>query len=157
MVNPAVLDGPSTSSKWSTFVVNGETLALPIADVREVMKTQALTRVPLAPAHVCGLLNLRGQIVYAADVRAMFGWPTTEGRSKLIVLKWRGRSLALLVDDIGDVLELNDAGWRPPPDTLHGPLRPFAFGIFPVEDRMVLGLRTSAIAADIGDEDEAGR
>ena len=69
---------------------------------------------------------------------------------KMLVLDLGSGPLTLMVDEIGDVFELAGEGWRPPPETL-GPRRDALFGIFPLKDQIILGLKTSAVYAEPGD------
>ena len=144
--------GTSPAGKWCTFFLHDEMFGLRVEDVQEVMMDQPLTPVPLAPDHVVGLLNLRGQIMPAIDLRRRLHFPNRlEGQgSKLIVLRSQGVSLSLVVDDIGDVLELPNSSWRDPPDTLASEHRGFVRGICPIERHVVLALNVDSL---IGDED----
>jgi len=140
--------------KWATFWLAEEIFALRVEDVQEVLMQQPLTPVPLAPEHVVGLLNLRGQIMPAIDLRRRLQLPERgEAGWFLLVLKSEDRSFAVVVDQIGDVLELPVADWRPPPPTLAAAHRSFVFAICPSESHVVLGLRVERLS----DEDAALR
>jgi len=143
---------PAMTDKWATFRLMNELFALRVADVQEVMMFQQLTPVPLAPPHIIGLLNLRGQIMAAVDLRRRLQFPDrAEGASSsMIVLKAHGAVISLVVDEIGDVLELPAANWRDPPDTLAIAHRAFIVGICPIDGDVVLGLNVEEL---IGDED----
>jgi purine-binding chemotaxis protein CheW len=136
--------------KWATFTLHGEMFALRVEDVQEVMMLQPLTPVPLAPSYIVGLLNLRGQIMPAVDLRRRLQFPErTEGQgSSMIVLKRQGVLVSLVVDDIGDVLELPTEGWREPPDTLAAQHRGFILGICPIDRHVVLGLSVEGMFGD---------
>lgn len=139
-----------SSGKWATFLLAGEMFAIRVEDVREVLMDQPLAPVPCAPAHIVGLLNLRGQIISAIDLRRRLGFPPRDAglAPKLLVLSSRETPISVVVDEIGDVLELPQANWRPPPDTLAPTHRDFVFGICPIEGHMVLGLKVAALSAD---------
>ena len=138
------------ADKWATFSLHGEVFALRVEDVQEVMMYQALTPVPLAPDHVVGLLNLRGQIMAAVDLRRRLGFPTrgVQQPSSMLLLKRNGVLISLVVDDIGDVLEIPTADWLEPPDTLHGGHRTFILGICPIDTHVVLGLNVEGLIGD---------
>jgi len=142
--------GGSPSGKWATFYLHGEMFALRVEDVQEVMMDQPLTPVPLAPDHVVGLLNLRGQIMPALDLRVRLLFPRRgEGEgSSLIVIRIQGTSLSLVVDEIGDVLELPARSWRDPPDTLAAQHRGFVRAICPIDRHVVLALNVEALVGD---------
>lgn len=140
----------SESGRWATFYLAGEMLAVRVEDVQEVMMHQPLTPVPLAPSHIVGLLNLRGQIMPAIDLRQLlhFTARSDDGQSSLLVLKTHEKLFSVVVDDIGDVLDLPKENWQAPPDTLGSQHRAFVFGICPIVDHVVLGLRVGALSGD---------
>lgn len=142
--------GTQESGMWATFQLQDEIFALRVEDVQEVLMHQPLTPVPLAPPHVVGLLNLRGQIMSAVDLRTRLNFSprAADASSNMLVLKTRDGLMSVVVDDIGDVLELPTMKWRAPPDTLDDIHRKYVFGICPIESSMVLGLRVSELAGE---------
>jgi purine-binding chemotaxis protein CheW len=137
------------TGQWATFHLGGEQFALPVEDVQEVLLQQPLTPVPLAPDEIRGLLNLRGAIMPAIDLRRRLGFPESEqADQKLLVLKGSEGPVSVVVDDIGDVFELDGTGWRPPPDTLEASHKGFVFGVFPLEGQVLLGLKVDTLCAD---------
>lgn len=141
------------SGMWATFYLNNEMFALPVEDVQEVMMYQPLTPVPLAPDHIVGLLNLRGQIMPAIDLRRRLHFevrPASED-SNLLVLKTRDGLISVVVDQIGDVLELPASDWRAPPETLAIRHRAYVSQVCPIENEVVLGLKVDALSADDSD------
>ncbi len=136
--------------KWATFFLNEEMFGLRVEDVQEVMMEQPLTPVPLAPEHIVGLLNLRGQIMPAVDLRRRLRFPVRDASqsTKLIVLRSHGVSVCLVVDAIGDVIEVASTSWQAPPDTLTAPHRGFLSGICPIAGFVVLGLDVDALLGD---------
>ncbi len=144
----------SPSGKWSTFYVADELLAVRVEDVQEILMPQALTPVPLAPSHVLGLLNLRGQVMPVLDLRPRLGFPpaAAEGRGRLMVLTNDAEPYAVMVDEVGDVIELGRQSWLPVPPTLAAARREHVFGINPIEHRIVLGLRLAALWTNDGAE-----
>ncbi len=147
--------GSHEAGMWATFLLNGETFALRVEDVQEVLMPQPLTPVPLAPPHIVGLLNLRGQIMSAVDLRQRLNFPPrpADASTNMLVLKTREGLLSVVVDDIGDVLELPTSQWRTPPETLAEHHQKFVFGICPIEQNLVLGLKV----AELGGDEEAAR
>lgn len=137
------------TGQWATFHIGGEQFALPVEEVQEVLLKQPLTPVPLAPSEILGLLNLRGAIMPAIDLRRRLGFPDgDEKEQKLLVLRGAEGPVSVVVDDIGDVFELEGKGWRPVPDTLESNHRSFVFGVFPMEGQVLLGLKVDIICAD---------
>jgi len=148
----------SPSGTWATFKLADELFAVPVEEVQEVLMRQPLTPVPLAPDHIVGLLNLRGQIMPAVDLRRRlhFAPLTGEHSGSMVVLKSRGHMVSLLVDEIGDVLRLSHDLWRSTPDTLPASHRVFVFGICPTQSQIVLGLRVDTLSGDDERPDAAG-
>ena len=142
--------GEGETAQWATFFLNGEMFALRVEDVQEVLMPQPLTPVPLAPDHVVGLLNLRGQIMSAVDLRKRLHFPPrgADAVTHLLVVKGKEGLMSVVVDEIGDVLTLPTASWCAPPDTLAERHRGFVFGICPIEKHVVLGLRVAALSND---------
>ncbi|MFZ5438887.1 MAG: chemotaxis protein CheW [Myxococcota bacterium] len=143
------------TGQWATFFLDQEQFAVPVEDVQEVLLSQPLTPVPLAPEEIVGLLNLRGAVMPAIDLRVQLGLgPRPESIDhKMLVLNTSEGLVSIVVDDIGDVFELAGEGWRPAPDTLVAQHRKAIFGIYPMDGQMILGLKTAAVCAD---EHESG-
>jgi purine-binding chemotaxis protein CheW len=138
------------TGQWATFFLAAEQFAVPVEEVQEVLLSQPLTPVPLAPAQIVGLLNLRGAVMPAIDLRTRLGFePAPEGTAKkFLVLKTNEGLVTIVVDDIGDVFELDGGGWRPVPDTLEASHREAVFGIYPMDGHMLLGIKTQVVCDD---------
>lgn len=108
-----------------TFTVDDLMLGVEVTQVQEVIRSQTMTRVPLASRVIHGLINLRGQIVSAVDLRTRMGLPAREGDEPPMHVVIRGveGSVSLLVDAIGDVIEVAEDALEAPPMTLHASLR----------------------------------
>ena len=129
------------STQLATFTLDGHTLAIAVEQVQEVLRSQTRTRVPLAPARVAGLVNLRGQVLTAVDLRVPLGLPPrTEGEPMVVVVRVGGEPVSLLVDTIGDVVEVDERDFEPAPDTLTGAGRELILGAYKLPDRLVLAL-----------------
>lgn len=138
------------SGQWATFTLGSEQFALAVEDVQEVLLAQPLTPVPLAPPQIVGLLNLRGAVMPAIDLRVRLGFsPAVDlTNQKLLVLKTSEGLVSVVVDEIGDVLEIEGNAWRPAPDTLPAQHRSFVFGIYPMAKGVLLGLTVSTLCAE---------
>lgn len=107
-----------------TFWVDGLYLGVPVAQVQEVLRRQPMTPVPRAPEAVLGLINLRGQIVTAVDLRRRLGLGDRDPEHEAVsppmnvIVRGGGEVISLVVDDIGDVVELPDATAAEPPANL---------------------------------------
>src|SRR3979409_115780 len=101
-----------TMTEYVTATVGGQLFGLPIARVRDVFVLARLTQVPLAAPEIAGVLNLRGRIVTAIDMRKRLGLPALEvGRPRMAVgIECKGESYGLLIDAIGEVLKLSASG-----------------------------------------------
>lgn len=128
-----------------TFVVDGLFLGIDVQQVQEVFRYQKMTRVPLAPGAVRGLINLRGQIVTAIDLRARLGLQErTDGRLPMnVVVRGDEGVVTLLVDEIGDVQEVDLDAFERPPETLRGKIRELIVGTYKLPDRLLLVLDTA--------------
>jgi purine-binding chemotaxis protein CheW len=107
-----------------------------------VISYQAMTRVPLAQHVIDGLINLRGQIVTAIDLRKRLEFPPRDAdqRSMNVVVQTPGGVVSLLVDGIGDVVEVEDTIYEAPPETLTGVAKELILGVYKFEDRLLLEL-----------------
>jgi purine-binding chemotaxis protein CheW len=140
-----------------TFRVGDVWLGVDVLAVREVLLHEQLTPIPLAPHAISGLLNLRGDIVAAIDVRRRL-WPdakTPAGPSAdvFVVLDIDGYDrVGLLVDDIGDVLDVSDLPLEPLSDTAVGVLSQLALGAYQTPSALLLLLDVAALV-DVSDAD----
>jgi purine-binding chemotaxis protein CheW len=130
--------------QYCTFYVAGHYFGLDVLKVQEIIRFQETTRVPLAPPVVRGLINLRGQIVTAIDLRRrleMDERPADQLPLNVVVQTDDG-AVSLLVDEIGDVLEVPEKLFERPPETLRGPARELIRGAYKLKDRLLLILDT---------------
>lgn len=128
--------------QFCTFVVRGLFLGLEVTCIQEVIRCQPLTLVPLTPPVIAGLMNLRGQIVTAIDLRHRLGLPPREPGERPInvVVRTTEGAVSLLVDEIGDVIEVSDDAFERPPDTLTDDARALIRGAYKLKDRLLLVL-----------------
>ncbi len=122
------MDGMKTDGTqlYCTFELDGYQFGIGVERVHEVLRSQPTTRVPLAHSLIRGLINLRGEIVTAVDLRKRFGMPPRDDGQiamNVVVRSSTGEALALLVDEIGDVVEVERHRVEPPPATLRGTTR----------------------------------
>jgi purine-binding chemotaxis protein CheW len=131
--------------QFCTFFLDGLRFGVDVQKVQEVVPFQEMTRVPLAPATVCGLLNLRGQIVTGIDLRRRLELP--EPPADLlpanVVLRGEDSPVSFLVDDIGEVLEVASETGERPPETLRGKVRELIEVVYPLEGELLLVLDTA--------------
>jgi purine-binding chemotaxis protein CheW len=130
--------------QFATFHLAGLFLGVEVEKVQEVLRYQEMTPVPLASSVVQGLINLRGQIVTAIDLRRRFDLEDRpEGvRPMNVVLRTDDNPVSLLVDEIGDVLQIGEETFESPPETIRGVARELIRGVFKLEGRLLLVLDT---------------
>ena len=135
-----------SAAQLSTFSVGGHQSGVEVAAVQEVILHQPMTRVPLAPADLGGLINLRGQVIPAVDLRRRLGFPDrVAGQPPMdVILQTRDGLVSLLVDGIGDVVEVPDEAFEEPPETLHGIGRELIRGAYKLDDALLLLLDVQA-------------
>ena len=132
-------------SQFCTFRVGQMFFGLEVEQVQEVIRFQSMTRVPLAPSEVHGLINLRGQIVTAIDMRTRMGLPLLEDELPMnVILTGDYGAVSLLVDEIGDVIELADELFEHPPNTLGADVRELVRGVYKLEEQLLLILDANA-------------
>lgn len=139
----------SLNRQFCTFFLDGILFGVEVCKVQEIARAQPMTRVPLAAAVVHGLLNLRGQIVIALDLRRRLELPARpgDGRTMNVVVRTANGVNSLLVDAIGDVLEVAADAVEPPPETLTGMARALICGACKLRDRLLLILDIEKVVA----------
>lgn len=147
------MDDSTNLSDFVTFTTADQMFGLPIARVQDVFKPQRITRVPLAGAEIAGVLNLRGRIVTAIDLRARLGLDTHEKQqpSMAIGIESRGESFGLLVDSVGEVLKLSDEECESHPINLDRKLAHVAAGVFRLDGALLVVLDIDRVL-DLGVE-----
>jgi len=132
------------NKQFATFFLNGMFFGVEVLKVQEVIRYQEMTRVPLAPAMIRGLINLRGQIITAIDLRRRLEMPP-RAESQLpmnVVVRTDDGAVSLLVDEIGDVVEIEEDTYERLPETLTGVARELIRGVYKLKERLLLILDT---------------
>jgi len=126
--------------QYCTFWVAGLYFGVPVEEVQEVLRTQPMTPVPRAGEAVRGLINLRGQIVTAIDLRVRLGLPPREdGELPMnVIVRNRGEVVSLLVDDIGDVIDTAGVEAEPAPSNMPTGVRDVVQGVRPLPETILL-------------------
>jgi purine-binding chemotaxis protein CheW len=133
-----------TTCQYCTFLVGGALFGVDVREVQEVIRYQPMTKVPLAHPVVSGLINLRGQIVTAIDMRRRLGMPErAEDELPLnVVVRQEDGAVSLLVDEIDDVVEIDEGLLEPPPQNVTAYGREMIAGVHELADRLLLVLST---------------
>ena len=126
--------------QYCTFMVADYCLAVEVRKVQEVLRFQKMTRVPLASRLVRGLINLRGQIVVAIDLRRRMGLPDSASSDPPmnVILRTKQGAVSLLVDRIGDVCDAPRGLFEPPPETLRQLGGELIRGVYKLPDRLLI-------------------
>jgi len=132
-------------SQFCTFYLDQLLFGVALNDVQEVLRSLDMTRVPLAPPVVRGLINLRGEIVTAVDLRHQLEFaPRPDSAAAMnVVVRSEDGVVSLLVDEIGDVVEVEDSTFELPPETLRGRVREMITGVHKLKERLLLVLDTA--------------
>jgi purine-binding chemotaxis protein CheW len=130
--------------QFCTFYLDKHLFGISLLKVQEVIQRLDLTEVPLAPPAVRGLMNLRGQIVMGIDLRRQLEFPECPADLVPInvVIRIGEESISLLVDEIGDVVEVEEDSFEPPPSTLQGKSRPLIPGVHKLDKQLMHVLDT---------------
>lgn len=126
--------------QFCTFYLDNLMFGVKVEQVQEVFRYQAMTTVPLAPPEVRGLINLRGQIITALDLRLRLGMELLPGE-KLpmnVVVRTEDGVVSLLVDEIGDVLEVSEDVYERPPETIPLDVRKLVLGVYKLQGKLLL-------------------
>src|SRR5882672_741583 len=145
---------PSEKRRYASCRVGHLLVGVEVDAVKEVTAGAELTPVPLAPPVVSGLVNLRGKIVTAIDLRRSLQLaerPADQPPTHLILQAEDG-SIGLLVDAVGDVLDVDENDFEPPPGTLRGDLRELITGAYKLERGLLLVLNTERVVEESNGE-----
>jgi purine-binding chemotaxis protein CheW len=131
-----------TSGQFSTFFVGDLFFGVDVLRVQEVLRFQQMTSVPQAPEVIEGLINLRGQIVTAVDMRRRLRLPprAADQTPMNMVIRTEDGPVSLLVDEIGDVLDMDTSLYERPPESLNAAARELIRGVYKLKDRLMLVL-----------------
>jgi purine-binding chemotaxis protein CheW len=142
------MTGPT---QYATFLLDGLLFGVDVREVQEVIRYQPMTRVPRAPAVVEGLINLRGQIVTAIDLRKRLGFPPRlpDQLPMNVVVSQRDGVVSLLVDAIGDVVEVEETLFEAVPETVSPRVRQIVAGVFKLREGLLLVLEPAKAVATV--------
>jgi len=149
---PAMENNNRALSEYVTAVIGGQLCGLPIQQVQDVFTPERVTRVPLAPPEIAGVLNLRGRIVTLIDLRHKLGLDggKQQGPGMAIGIELRGESYGLLVDSIGEVLQIDDDTREPNPPNLDSALARMSGGIHRLDGQLLIVLAVDRLLDGAG-------
>ena len=130
----------SSTKQVCTFYLGNECYGIEVESVQEVIANQMLTRIPLAPPAVVGLMNIRGQIISAISVRRAMRMESDQDltESTILVIRRGGLEVGMLVDRIGDIIEVVPEEMEQAPDTVGETIRDFIAGVVSLEGELLL-------------------
>lgn len=133
--------------QYATFFLQDHFLGVAVKKVQEVLSSQSMTPVPLAPPVIAGLINLRGQIVTVIDLRTRFGFPQVENKTATmnIIVKTVDGPISLLADQIGDVIEVRPDLFELPPENLDERLGAMVEGVYKLKGKLLLALNIDKV------------
>jgi len=134
--------------QFCTFFLDGHYFGVPVQQVQEVLRYQEMTEVPLVSRVVRGLINLRGQIITAVDLRRQLGMSDRSEKQKPmnVIMRTDEGAFSLLVDEIGDVIEVERDQFEQPPESLQGMAKGMLQGVYKLPSRLLLILDTDKAA-----------
>lgn len=143
-------------SQLSTFHVGKYLFGVDVSLVQEVVRLQLITPVPLAAPEIAGLINLRGEVLTAIDLRTRLGLPPADpGREPVnVVVRVDDEPVSLLVDEIGGVLEVSQVPFEQTPSTVDERVRDLLLGAYTLPDRLLLALNARQVL-DVGSDARA--
>lgn len=127
------------TTKYATFSIGGETFGVEALNVQEIVLYQRMTKVPHSAEYILGLINLRGQIVTAIDLRYRLTGKKIEitEESMNFILKTEQGTCSVIVDDVGDVMDIGENIMEPAPETMDKRMRQYVDKICKLEDRLL--------------------
>lgn len=137
--------------QFCTFYLDGLMFGVDLERVQEVIRYLEITEIPLAPEVISGLMNLRGQIVTGIDLRRRLDLPPRLGEKQPmnVVIRSVDGAVSLLVDDIGDVVEVTENSFERPPETLQGKVREVIVGVHKLDKRLMHVLDTEQVCETV--------
>lgn len=145
--------GNSGLEQLATFQIGSRKYGIDVQDVQEIVNKMKMTKVPLAPNFVKGLINLRGQLATAIDLGYFFNLPVKTGDDHVnLVCQTDNGALSLLVDEIGDVIDIDRTKVDDAPSTISGEIRGYIIGVYRVSETLISILDLKKIVSKINGE-----
>ena len=139
--------------EYVTVLITEQLFGLPISRVQDVFMPERMTRVPLSTPEIAGVLNLRGRIVTAIDMRCRLGLPKrSDNRPTMAVgIEYKGESYGLLIDSVGEVLKLDESTREPNPVNLDARLARVSAGVHRLDGQLLVVLDVDRVL-ELGNE-----
>jgi len=139
------------TKQFATFYISDRLYGIDVMQVQEVTQTLSLTPIRMAPPFVRGLINLRGQIATAIGMRELFGLSdeTSDAAQASVVCKVNGGLISLLVDRIGDVIEVSEDSFENTPDVIEDDIRKMMRGVYKTEGDILSVIDTQYLSTTL--------
>jgi purine-binding chemotaxis protein CheW len=146
----------NASKQFATFYLGDRLYGIDVMQVQEVTQALAVTPIRLAPPYVKGLINLRGQIATAIGLRELFALPSiSESQSSAsVVCRVEGNLLSLLVDRIGDVMEVQESSFEPTPDIIDSSVSNFMKGVYKTEGPILSVIEIDFLSRELNSREQ---
>ncbi len=127
------------TKQFATFYISDRLYGIDVMQVQEVTQTLSLTPIRMAPIFVRGLINLRGQIATAIGMRELFGLSgeAVADAAASVVCKVNGGLISLLVDRIGDVIEVSEDSYEETPDLVEEDIKKIMSGVYKTDGEIL--------------------
>lgn len=137
--------------QYVTIYISDQLFGLPISRVHDVFVPESVTRVPLSQTEIAGVLNLRGRIVTAIDMRKRLGLTPleTEGNLMAIGIEFKEESYGLIIDSVGEVLDLSETSREAVPSNLDARWADIAAGVHRLENDLMVILDVDRVLGDM--------
>lgn len=126
-------------SQLITVTIHKQLFGIPVQHVRDIFKLTRITRIPMTSPEIAGVVNLRGRIVTALNLREKLGFPQPDEtiRPMMIAVDYYGEMYSLMVDSVGEVLTLSEETFEKNPSTLDQRLQDLTKGIFKLDNQLL--------------------
>nr|WP_197708176.1 chemotaxis protein CheW [Hartmannibacter diazotrophicus] len=140
--------------QYVTIVIGGQLFGLPISKVHDVFVPESITRVPLSQTEIAGVLNLRGRIVTAINMRRRLGLPPREGEHGIMAvgIEFRGESYGLIIDEVGEVLNLSSSQSEANPSNLDRRWTEISAGVHRLDGQLMVILDVERVLGNIAEQ-----
>jgi len=152
----SIVASDTSTAEFVTVMVDGQMFGIPVLSVQDVLGPQKITKIPLSPPEIAGVLNLRGRIVTAIDLRRRLrlGSRPEGERGMSVVVEHKGEPYSLIVDSVGEVMALPQSAFERNPPTLSARWREISGGIYRLDGNLLVVLEVDK-ALDFGPVAEA--
>ena len=142
---------PERKKQFATFYLGERLYGIEVTKVQEIARSLPITAIHLAPPYVIGLTNLRGQVATAIGLRELFGLQSNSTSDRMsVICKHEGNLLSLLVDRIGDVIEVSQNDFEEAPPTVDDLTRTFMKGVYKTNDSILSVIEINQLSNYLG-------